>query len=92
MTSELSAFLVRQRIHEFMRQFMDLGENCTFFPREGGLRIPWSMPGAVHTWNSEHYFNGPVYLVFICHYGLWPPRVCPLDFALTLLVDILQDC
>ena len=66
MTSELSAFLVRQRIHEFMRQFMDFGENCTFFPREGGLRIPWSMPGAVHTWNSEHYFYGPVYLVFIC--------------------------
>ena len=75
-----------------MRQFIDFGENCTFFPREGGLRIPWSMPGAVHTWNSEHYFNGPVYLVFICYYGLWPPRVCPLDFALTLLVDILQDC
>ena len=36
------------------------------------------MPGAVHTWNSEHYFNGPVYLVFICYYGRWPSRVCRL--------------
>ena len=35
----VSAFLVRQRIHELMRQFTDLGENCTFFPREGGPRI-----------------------------------------------------
>ena len=34
------------------------------------------MPGAVHTWNSEHYFHGPVYLVFICYYGRWPSRVC----------------
>ena len=49
-----------------------------FFPRQGGLRIPRSMPGAVHTWNSEHYFNGPVYLVFICYYGRWPSRVCRL--------------
>ena len=36
----VSAFLVRQRIHELMRQFTDLGENRTFFPREGGPRIP----------------------------------------------------
>ena len=26
----------------------------------------------------EHYFNGPVYLVFICYCGLWPSRVCRL--------------
>ena len=36
----VSAFLVRQRIHELMRQFTDFGENRTFFPREGGPRIP----------------------------------------------------
>ena len=49
-----------------------------FFPRQGGPRIPRSMPSAVHTWNSEHYFYGPVYLVFICFYSRWPSRVCRL--------------
>ena len=34
--------------------------------------VSWS------TWNSEHYFNRPVYLVFICYYGRWPSRVCRL--------------
>ena len=37
------------------------------FTRQGGPRIPRSMPGAVHTWKSVHY--GPVYLVFTYHYG-----------------------
>ena len=32
------------------------------FPRECGPRIPRSVPGAVHTWTSGHYFHGPVYL------------------------------
>ena len=40
----VSAFLVRQRIHELMRQFTVFGENRTFFPREGGPRIRRLMP------------------------------------------------
>ena len=61
-----------------MRQSMEVLISHVFFPRQGGPRMPRSMPGAVHAWNSEHYFNGPVYLVFICYYGLWPSRVCRL--------------
>ena len=61
-----------------MRQSMEVFVFTRFFPRQGGPRIPRSMPGAVHTWNSEHYSYGPVYLVFICYYGLWPSRVCRL--------------
>ena len=41
----------------------------TFFPRQGGTRIPRTMPGAVHTWKTGHYFHGPVCLVFMCFYG-----------------------
>ena len=51
---------------------------CFQETQSGGPRIPRSMPGAVHTWNSGHYFYGPVYLVFICFYSPWPSRVCRL--------------
>ena len=61
-----------------MRLSMEVLISLVFSPRQGGPRIPRSMPGAVHTWNSEHYFKGPVYLVFICYYGRWPSRVCRL--------------
>ena len=36
------------------------------FPREGGPRIPRSVPSAVHTWKSGHHFHGAVYLAVSC--------------------------
>ena len=61
-----------------MRQITDFGENCTFFPREGGPRIPRLMPrcqGQVSsavwcgTWIVEHRFSDKP-KVIIRHLGL----------------------
>ena len=44
-----------------MRQPTDLVDFHVWL-REGGPRIPRSMPGAVHTLKSGHYSHGPLYL------------------------------
>ena len=58
----VSAFLVLQRIHELMRQSMEVLISHVFPTSR------WSSD-TVHTWKSGHYFQGPVYLVFICSFG-----------------------
>ena len=64
-----------------MRQSMEVVISHVF-PREGGPRIPRSVPGAVHTWKSGHHFHGPVYLAVTCSvFGCCLRSAGKLDFS-----------